>query len=335
MFGGPKSEPRSCTARLGLRLRFPLAGLFACASMIGHFWLVSALPSAAGTGIAPVQVDPVNGNDADCNVTLICQTIAYAVQYVGASQVNLSSGVFNETTVDISNVESVVISGVPSVTFFDCRRRLGQTSGAAFNISNSTVTFTGITFQNCNNAKGNGGALSAMGSSVVVSQCRFVNCSAANGGAVSASGPGRGLFLLIHNSNFTHNTAIGGSVGCPCDSRSNEPCSTWGGAVAAFDVGNISVTGCTMAENHAHAVVPVGSPQHNKSQNAVAGGGCVSVLFPGNSSGSALLFSGNTFMKCTVDVSWSKGIIVGNGNVHCLLIASSYIYVCRTHVTDD
>jgi hypothetical protein len=132
MFGGPKSEPRSCTARLGSRLHFPLEGLFACASMIGYFWLVSALPSAAGTGFAPVQVDPVNGNDAVCNVTLICQTIAYAVQSVGASQVNLSSGVFNETTVDITNVESVVISGVPSVTFFDCSRRLGQKSGAAF-----------------------------------------------------------------------------------------------------------------------------------------------------------------------------------------------------------
>jgi hypothetical protein len=36
-----------------------------------------------------------------------------------------------------------------------------------------------------------------------------------------------------------------------------------------------------------------------------------------------------------VDVSSLKGIMVGNGNVHRLLIASSYIYVCRTHVTDD
>jgi hypothetical protein len=277
----------------------------------------------------------VNGNDADCNVTLICQTIAYAVQSVGASQVNLISGVFNETTVNISSVESVVISGVPSATFFDCSRRLWQTSGAAFSIFNSTVTFTGITFQNCFNVKGNGGALSAIDSSVAVSQCRFINCSAANGGAVSASGPGRDLFLHVRNSNFTHNTAIGGLIGCPRGSRSSEPCSAWGGAVAAFDVVNLSVTGCTMAESHAVAAVPVGSPQFSKSQNAIAGGGCVSVLFPGNSSGSSLRFSGNTFFKCTVDVSSSKDVKIGNGNVHCRLTASSRIDVCCAHVTDD
>ena len=260
MYVCPKSKPRSCAAHLGLRLHFPPSWFFACASIIGYFWLVSALPLAAAAGLVPVQVDPVNGNDADCNVTLICQTIAYAVQSVGASQVNLISGVFNETTVNISSVESVVISGVPSATFFDCSRRMGQTSGAAFSISNSTVTFIGITFQNCFNVKGNGGALSAIDSSVAVSQCRFINCSAANGGAaaVSASGPGRDLFLHVRNSNFTHNTAIGGLIGCPRGSRSSEPCSTWGGAVAAFDVVNVSVTGCSMAESHAVAAVPVG-----------------------------------------------------------------------------
>jgi hypothetical protein len=334
MYVCPKSKPRSCAARLGLRLHFPHLWVLACASIIGCFWLVSALPLAAAIGLVSVQVDPVNGNDADCNVTLICQTIAYAVQS-GASQVNLISGVFNETTVDISNVESVVISGAPSATFFDCSRRLGQTSGAAFSISNSTVTFTGITFQNCSNIKGNGGALSAIDSSVVVSQCRFINCSAANGGALSASGPSRGLFLHVRNSNFTHNTAVGGLIGCPRGSRSSEPCSAWGGAVAAFDVVNVSVTGCKIASSHAVAAVPVGSPQHSKSQNAIAGGGCVSVLFPGNSSGSSLHFSGNTFFKCTVDVSSSRNVKIGNGNVHCRLITSSCIDVCCANVTDD
>ncbi len=287
--------------------------------MIGYFRLISALPLVAATGLVSVQVDPVNGSDANCNVTFICQTIAYAVQFVGASQVNLCSGVFNEATVNISTVDSLVVSGVTSATFFDCSRRLGPTSGAAFSIFNSNVTFTGITFQNCFNIDGSGGALSANDSNVTVLHCSFIKCSAANGGAVSASGPGRGLFLHIHNSNFTRNTAIGGLIGCPRGSKSSQPCSTWGGAVAAFDVVNVSVTRCTMVDNHAAASVPLDAPQRNKSQNAVAGGGCVSVLFMGNSSGAALHFSGNTFLQCTVDVSNSKDvkIKVGNGNAHC------------------
>jgi len=312
-----QSKLHSRLARLKWPWHFPLSGLFVCASMIGYFRLISALPLVAATGLASVQVDPVNGSDANCNVTLICRTIAYAVQAVGASQVNLSSGVFNEATVNISTVDSLVVSGVPSATFFDCSRRLAPTSGAAFNIFNSNVTFTGITFQNCFNIDGSGGALSANNSSVTVLHCSFIKCNAANGGAVSASGPGPGLFLHIHNSNFTRNTAIGSLVGCPRGSRSSQPCSTWGGAVAAFDIVNVSLTRCTMADNHAAARVPVDAPQHEKSQNAVAGGGCVSVLFLGNSSGSALHFSGNTFLQCTVEVSNSKDVKVGNGRAHC------------------
>jgi hypothetical protein len=317
MLGKPKSKPRGRISRHGWPWYLPLPGLLVCA----YFWIVSVLPLAAATYLASVQVDPVNGNDTNCNVTLICKTIAYAVQCVGVSQVNLTSGIFNEATVDISNIESLIVNGVPSATFLDCSRRPKQASGAAFDILNSTVTFTGITFQNCSNINGNGGALSAKNSSVTVLQCHFINCSAANGGAVSASGPAHGLFLHVLNSSFSRNVANGGLIGCPSGPRSGEPCSTWGGAVAAFDMANVSVTGCTMAKNQALAIVPADSQQYSRSQNAVAGGGCVSVLFFGNSSGSVLRFSSNTFVECTVDTSESRRVSVGNGTVfHCLFI---------------
>lgn len=87
----------------------------------------------------------------------------------------------------------------------------------------------------------------------------------------------------------------------------------WGGAVAAFEMSNVSVTGCSMVENSALAAVPVQSQQYGKSQNAVAGGGCVSVLFRGNSSACTVRISGNTFLHCTVHVSSAKNILVGNG----------------------
>jgi hypothetical protein len=44
---------------------------------------------------------------------------------------------------------------------------------------------------------------------------------------------------------------------------------------------NASVAGCTMNDNSALAVVPAESQQSNLSRNAVAGGGCVLVLFSG------------------------------------------------------
>ena len=245
-----------------------------------------------------------------------CRTIAHAVQLVGASQVNLSAGVFNESTVSIDNVSSLVISGVPSSSFFDCSRRLGPTAGAAFNINNSTVTIMGVTFQHCSNPNSNGGAVSAVDSSVAVSQCRFVNCSAANGGAISATGRGPGMFLRVQNSNFSGNAAVGGLIGCPTGSQSIEPCSTWGGAVAAFEIFNVSVTGCSMTDNAAVADLPMASWQRSSSRNAVAGGGCVSVLFRGNCSAFVLHMSGNSFLRCAVDVSRSKNVVVGNGMLH-------------------
>ena len=260
----------------------------------------------------------MSGSDAICNTTLICRTIAYAVQFVGVWHVRLSSGVFNETTVLIRDAPSLVIRGAPGATVFDCSSR----PGPAFSISNSTVTFIDITFQSCSNMNSNGGAVSAVDSSVTVLHCVFVNCSAANGGAVSVTGRSRGEFLNVQNSTFIRNSAVGGLIGCPNESGSSQPCSTWGGSIAAFEVHNVTITGCMMAQSSAAAAVPVNSPQSSMSRNAVAGGGCVAVLFRGNSSGSVVQVSGNSFLQCTVHVSSASNALVGNGIVFCFAVLS-------------
>ena len=316
MLGDAKSTLPCRKSRLAWSRHFPVSALFMCTTSIAFFCVLSAIPTAAAAAGISVHVDPLTGDDSRCNTTFICRTIAHAVQLVGASHVNLSAGVFNESTVSIDNVSSLVVSGVPSSTFFDCSRRLGSTTGAAFNINNSTVTITGVTFQHCSNASGNGGAVSAVDSSVAVSQCSFVNCSAASGGAMSATGRGGGMFLRVENSNFSGNSAVGGLIGCPPGSQSSEPCSTWGGAIAAFEILNVSVTGCSMADNSAVANVPMTSLQSTLSRNAVAGGGCVSVLFRGNCSAFVLHMSGNSFLRCAVQVSRSRNIRVGNGMIH-------------------
>jgi hypothetical protein len=210
---------------------------------------------------------------------------------------NLSAGIYNETTISISNVTSLVISGVPHATVFDCRRRHGATSGAAFSIINSSVAIVGITFEACSNPTSNGGAISASGSSLVLLQCSFTGCSAASGGAVSVMGPGSGsssLFLSVQHSTFTNNSATGSLADCPANTA--QPCSTWGGAVAAFEMYNVSISGCTMVANRAAAAAPA------DSASSIAGGGCLSVLFRGNASGAAVHVSSNKFLQCIVDV---------------------------------
>jgi len=60
-------------------------------------------------------------------------------------------------------------------------------------------------------------------------------------------------------------------------------------------------------------LVPIDSGQFQKSRNAVAGGGCVSVLFYGNASGSAVHISDNSFTECAVQVLNTGNVTVGNG----------------------
>jgi len=287
--------------------------LLVCASILGCDCLNVMSASAA------IAVNPSTGIDSPaCGVTPVppCRTIAYAVLNLGASFVDLSAGVFNEPAVSITSALSLVISGVPSATVFDCSSR----PGPAFIIVDSTVNITGVTFQACSNPNATGGALSANRSSVAVMQCSFVNCSAASGGAMSVSGPGSGLYLSVQNSNFSGNSANGGLVSCPADAK--KPCSTWGGAVAVFEILNVTVIGCRMVNNTAQASVPTSAPQyHNVSHfgalggNAVAGGGCVSVVFAGSTSGCSVLVSDNSFLQCTVTLSNSNGVFVGNGTL--------------------
>jgi hypothetical protein len=117
--------------------------------VIAIVFVASTLSTAAAAAGVSVLVDPLTGDDSSCAATFICRTIAYAVEQVGASQVNLSAGVFNESTVNINNAVSLFVIGVASASFFDCSRRLEQNTGAAFNISNSTVMIMGVTFQHC------------------------------------------------------------------------------------------------------------------------------------------------------------------------------------------
>jgi len=250
----------------------------------------------------------------------------------------LAAGFFNDSTVNISGMASLIISGVPSATVFDCSGRL-HPSGAAFLIINSTVVITGVTFQNCHHPNSNGGAVSATASSVTVSHCTFTNCSAASGGAIYASGgavyaagPRDAIFLLVQESVFSRNSAIGGLIGCP----ENEalPCSSWGGGVSAVEVFNVSISGCRMLANTALAFVPKASRQYSvPTQSALAGGGCVSVLFSRNASGSKVHVADNVFEGCEVDVSAvdsdvTGNVAVGNG-MTALLHRKTFIRIQR------
>jgi hypothetical protein len=271
--------------------------------------------SASVTSIS-VSVDPVGGQDTpSCNVTPPCKSVAYAIQNIHAAVVNLSPAIFNESTVSIRDIATLFITGVPSSTIFDCSRRL-VTSGPAFSIINSSVSITGVIFQSCSNLMFNGGALSASGSSIVVLQCAFINCSAASGGALSVKGLGAGLHLNVQNSNFTGNSAIGGQIGCPDSALL--PCSTWGGAIAAFEMLNVTISGCVMVDNSAWALVPSNSSQAVRVYfNAVAAGGCIAILFLGNTSGSSVIATWNTFLNCSVDIKTKNKDRVDAANGLC------------------
>jgi hypothetical protein len=285
--------------------------LIACIIISACAHIVSGLAPAATAAVISATVDPYNGADTPaCGADPPCKTIAYALHVANASNISLAAGIFNESTVSISNMAWLFISGTASSTIFNCSDR-PQTSGAAFRIANSTVTIMDVTFLRCTNPDANGGAVSAVGSSVFVTRSRFFNCSAASGGAISVTGPGSGLFLHVHSSNFQGNSAIGGTSGCPKESA--QPCSTWGGAIAAFEVPNVTVSECMMVSNIARASVPSLSLQRNASRNAVAGGGCVSVLFFGSASGIEVRAHDNRFEQCEVVVSGSDDVAVGNG----------------------
>jgi hypothetical protein len=296
--------------------------------VIACAWIASGFSFAAAAGVVSANVDPQIGIDSPaCGADIPCKSITYVVHIINASNIFLAAGIFKEPTIFIRNVMSMVISGVVSSTIFSCSD--SSRTGAAFSIFNSTVTIMGVTFHQCANPNSNGGAVSANRSSLSVVQCRFVNCSAASGGAMSVTGPGSGLFLHVHSSDFEGNSAIGGASGCPQEAA--QPCSTWGGAIAAFEMQNVTISGCTMVSNNARASIPHISPQHNFSKNAMAGGGCVSVLFFGSFSHTAVRVFGNRFVQCGVAVSANDNVAVGNGMID--LIGRAFSSFCLNEFT--
>jgi hypothetical protein len=74
-----------------------------------------------------------------------------------------------------------------------------------------------------------------------------------------------------------------------------------------------------MVNNTVQALVPTSAKQYRNMQvvrggNAVAGGGCVSVLISANASNSSVLIIDNKFLRCTVVMSLkNNNVLVGNG----------------------
>jgi hypothetical protein len=303
-----KKQPANGQGRqTPFKLGSAFQALLACAPVMVCAVIASVLPCAAAAGGTSININPVTGDDSLCGVApdknVPCKTVARAVELNDATVFIMSAGIYNDPPIRISNTVSLVIVGVPGATVFDCSSRLGE----AFNIVNSTVAITGVTFQDCLGSS-RGGAVSAIGSSIVVSQCSFTRCWAASGGAISVTGPDKGLFLSIQNSKFSENRAWGMAADCPSN-PTQQPCSTWGGAIAAFEMFNVTISGCDFFDNWASAHVP--KPLDVDITSSVAGGGCVSILFRGNATGSRVCISDNQFVKCTVSVS--KDIPRGNG----------------------
>jgi hypothetical protein len=150
MLGDTKSTLPCRKSRLAWSWHFPFTAMFMCTTSIAFFCVLSAIPTtAAATAGISVHVDPLTGDDSRCNTTFICRTIAHAVQLVGASHVNLSAGVFNESTVSIDNVSSLVVSGVPDkfniytrtcvrAHYAGIRARVMNSTGAAIYIYSSS-----------------------------------------------------------------------------------------------------------------------------------------------------------------------------------------------------
>jgi hypothetical protein len=296
---GKKQSPNGQGHQTPFKLGSAFQALLACVPIMVCAVIASVLPCAAAAGGTSININPVTGDDSLCGVApdknIPCKTIARAVELNVATVFIMSAGTYNEPPIRIINVASLAIVGVPGATVFDCSSGPGE----AFYIANSTVAITGVTFQDCRNPSSHGGAVSAIGSSIVVSECSFTRCMAASGGAISVTGPDKGLFLSIQNSTFSENSAWGMAADCPSN-PTQQPCSTWGGAIAAFEMFNVAISGCDFSNNRASARVP--EPLDVDITSSVAGGGCVSILFGGNATGSRVRIRDNTFIACFVDV---------------------------------
>ena len=243
-----------------------------------------------------VVVNPSSGFDSSvCNMSLPCQSIAYAIHSRNANLVYLSAGYFNESNVVINSsspfVSIIGSNGSSSSSVFDCNRR---SSGPAFSIVNTAVSISGITFQNCANFNvvsgigGVGGAVSASGSSVTVSDCKFFNNTAQIGGAIGV----KSSSLVVSSCVFEKNTAT-----CPNASSTTTACSAWGGAIGTEESPSVSIISNRFNSNWVNLVLNgVLSP----ISKAVGGGGCISVMHNGNVSESRVRIDGNFLQSCWV-----------------------------------
>ena len=240
------------------------------------------IPAAAAISVV---VDSVVGiDDLSCSTTNPCKTIAFASKQRGAS-VLLLRGVFNESTVYVTSVAYINISGsaTGSAALFDCSAR----AGPAFSIANSTIAISAMTFINCRNRGSRGGAVSATNSSVSLWNCTFANNSAVSGGALSLD---LGA-LVVGACSF-----VGNAAGCPFFPNVNSTCFAWGGAIAAFETASVDISRSTFVSNSVDFSMLNSTTQ---LASAVGGGGCISVLFKFNVISTNLNFSGNSFLSCT------------------------------------
>ncbi len=255
---------------------------FASTILLGAF----CLQGVEGADLS-VVVNPSTGFDSSvCNMSLPCQTIAYAIHSRNANLVYLSAGYFNESAVVISSsspfVSIIGSNGGSSSSVFDCNRR-SKSSGPAFSIVNTAVSISGITFQNCVNFfnGGVGGAVSASGSSVNVSDCRFFNNHAQIGGAIGVTSSS----LAVSSCVFENNMAV-------C--LKTAVCSSaWGGAIGTKESPSVSIIGSYFKRNHVQLVL-------SEIRTSVGGGGCISVMHKGNVSESRVTIDRNSFERCGV-----------------------------------
>jgi hypothetical protein len=260
----------------------------------------------------PLSVNPIEGADSEtCGITLQfpCKTIQYSLINRKATALSLSPGVFNESSVRISDIPNLIINGTIG-TVFDCSLRTNSSglSDPAFIFSNATVVISHLVFQNCMNLRdtdGVGGALSANSSNLNISDCFFSNNVAQVGGAIGA------IFgkLVVSSSVFQSNTAT-----CPNSTSMSPVCSAWGGAIGTVEAQEITVIGCSFISNMVDVVF---DGVTNPNSTSAAGGGCISVMHKGNVSESHIAIVGNTFAGCLVKMfglnsSLTTGIQYGN-----------------------
>jgi hypothetical protein len=249
-----------------------------------------------------VSVDPSKGQDTPaCSLSPPCQTISYALRARQAASLRLSEGTFHETSIYVDSIAHLLsVSGSRDNTVIDCGGK-----GPAFIIFNTSISIVGVAFKNCVNfiaASGNGGAISAVSSAVVVNNCAFFNNTAQTGGAIGAvSGS-----LIVQSSLFESNTATCSNI--------STACSPWGGAIGAVDVPSVAITNNNFSHNTATLEL-VGV--RVSATSAAAGGGCLSILYNSDISGSRVSMDKNVFQSCSVRMFGTVSLLEEPSGVQC------------------